>query len=220
MRRQVERAQVERSSQIGVAFRLFALIDEQPSRISELMLAALMLKVALCPSIKPVRLRFSVSMPMPASIASRGVAGRVSRPTTCVKPSTAPGQAPNIAWASSVRPAPTRPNRPRISPSRKAKLTRSTRTLSGSSGIAQRQVLHAQDPLRVCRGLSRRRTFRITTDHCANDFAIFALHLIEASYDPAIAHDDDAVGDTLDLIEPMGNVETRDSLAQTLRIWE
>ena len=64
----------------------------------------------------------------------------------------------------------------------------------------------------MARGLARRRRLRVAADHRTHDLAVPALHFVEASHNPAVTHDDDAVGDVLDLIEPVGNVETGYSL--------
>ena len=75
------------------------------------------------PSTRPCALRSSGSRPMPRAIASAGARERsVAGPSP--RPARRPARsAPTIARASSVRPAPSSPATPRISPRRSVKLT-------------------------------------------------------------------------------------------------
>ena len=66
---------------------------------------------------KPSSLRLSGRNAMPAAIASAGERMRRALPSTAIVPPSI-GSAPAIARASSVRPLPTRPARPTISPAR------------------------------------------------------------------------------------------------------
>ena len=73
---------------------------------------------------RPVRLRSSVSRAMPLAMASAGEPIFSSRPSRMIRPAVSVST-PKMARATSVRPAPTRPAMPTISPRRTSKLTSS-----------------------------------------------------------------------------------------------
>ncbi len=79
----------------------------------------------------PWRLRSSGTIAMPARIASSGERTLSGLPSSITVALLVPGYAPNTACMSSVRPAPTRPATPTISPRRTANDTSSTRFLRG-----------------------------------------------------------------------------------------
>ena len=95
-----------------------------PRREKRGKLASPALSSTLRLSTSPSPLRSSVSIARPLRTASAGVAKRTSLPSSRTDPASA-GRAPKIALATSVRPLPTRPNMPTISPARTAKLTSS-----------------------------------------------------------------------------------------------
>jgi hypothetical protein len=70
----------------------------------------------------PSSWRFSVIMLIPLEMARRGLSEVISRPFRTSRPLSA-FWAPKSRLASSVRPEPTRPPIPKISPSRTSKLT-------------------------------------------------------------------------------------------------
>ena len=84
-------------------------------------------------------LRSSGTRPMPARMASIGERIATSRPSTSTRPRCI-GSAPKMARASSVRPAPTRPARPRISPLRTSRLTSWSMTACGSRASRPRET--------------------------------------------------------------------------------
>ena len=63
---------------------------------------------------------------MPSRMACRGERGRTARPSIRISPRSGRVM-PNSISATSERPAPTRPKKPRISPARRSKLTSSTK---------------------------------------------------------------------------------------------
>ena len=65
----------------------------------------------------------------------------------------------------------------------------------------------------------RRRRLGITADHRAHDLAVPALRIVELRCDPAVAHNDNPIGNLFNFIEPMKMKETPTPLAQTWRIW-
>ena len=69
---------------------------------------------------RPSTLRSSVSRPMPAFIMVRGPVGFTATPSTSISPATM-GVAPNSDSSSSLRPEPSSPPMPRISPPRRSK---------------------------------------------------------------------------------------------------
>ena len=90
--------------------------DTEPNRVSVRLSARLRL------SSKPSSLRFSLSNPMPLAKRLAGVEWVASREKTLTLPLTK-RSSPNTARSVSVRPAPTRPNTPRISPERNVRFT-------------------------------------------------------------------------------------------------
>ena len=80
------------------------------------------------------------------------------------------------------------------------------------AGIAETEIAHREDRslagvLPASGGL-----LRIATDHRADDLAVLSPRRIEARRDAAVPHHDDAVGDMLDLIQAVGDVEGPDTL--------
>ena len=73
----------------------------------------------------PSRLRSSVQKPRPAAMASRGSAGTKGRPSSAMVPPSG-RSAPNSSRTLSVRPEPSSPDRPTISPAPTLKLTSET----------------------------------------------------------------------------------------------
>ena len=67
---------------------------------------------------RPRVLRSSVTMAIPALIASSGCVNRTGRPSSRIVPAGGNGLAPKIASSSSVRPAPSSPATPTTSPAR------------------------------------------------------------------------------------------------------
>ena len=92
--------------------------------------ASIMLSAIDCASASPSTLRSSVMKPRPARIAWRGWRNLLGLPSISTVPLST-GSAPKIARATSVRPEPTRPASPTISPARTSKLT------SRSSGVVR-----------------------------------------------------------------------------------
>ena len=90
-----------------------------------------MLSSTVIPSTSPCALRSSGTRPIPARIASRGEASRTGLPSIRTSPRSN-WSAPKIARATSVRPEPTKPARPTISPARTSKLM-SLRTIADGS---------------------------------------------------------------------------------------
>ena len=83
-------------------------------------------------STKPDRLRSSGTKYKPSAMASRGARTATSRPSSRIVPPSA-GSIPKAARASEVRPDPTNPARPRISPGRACKLA----ARSGKAGVTR-----------------------------------------------------------------------------------
>ena len=81
-----------------------------------------MLSAIDCASASPSTLRSSVMKPRPALIAWRGWRKVRAVPSISTVPLVI-GSAPKIARATSVRPEPTSPARPTISPARTSRLT-------------------------------------------------------------------------------------------------
>ena len=125
----------------------------------------------------------------------------------CRRPSMVPalrGRRPKIASTVSERPAPTRPPRPRISPSATAKETSRTgrrrargsctASATGAVGSPRRRARRAAcvDAPRSCPTMWRMRSAWVSE-------AVGR----EASDGATLAHDGDAVGDREDLLQPM-----------------
>lgn len=77
------------------------------------------LAITECPRTSPAARRSSGTKAMPSRSAWRGPLGRTVRPPSVTVPSQVPGEpAPNSVSSSSVRPEPSRPHKPTISPAR------------------------------------------------------------------------------------------------------
>ena len=95
-------------------------------------------------------LRSSVTMAMPASIASSGVRNRDGLPSSRIVPDGGCGLAPKIASSSSVRPAPRRPATPRTSPARTERLMpreRAGRSPAGGAATGSRPRRPSGSPI-------------------------------------------------------------------------
>ena len=96
-----------------------------PRRESRSSDASVMLALIGSSATTPCRRRSSGRWAMPCAMASAGRRMRTVRPRSRISPWSA-GVRPKIARATSVRPAPTRPARPRTSPARRERLTSRT----------------------------------------------------------------------------------------------
>ena len=150
-------------------------------------------------SASPVFWRSSVSSAIPASTASRGEPIAVLRPETSTSPESI-GSSPKIARHSSVRPAPTSPASPTISPARSVKLM--------SSSFPRR--VKCFDPQQLVSRRNRiapvdRRDF--APDHAVDDLRRRHLRERAGVHGPPVAQDRDPVADRAQLLEPMRDVD-------------
>ena len=140
---------------------------------------------------------------MPARIASAGDVMRIAAPLTRIVPESA-GVSPNSVRASSVRPLPTRPAMPRISP------RRDRQRHVANPGRGAGQPLHGEHRRPdVDRGLGEDGG-DVAADHQPNQLA-----RLDAGGGPgvdaeAVAKDGDAIGHREDLLEPVRNVDHAD----------
>ena len=93
----------------------------QPRRVSPGSAASTVFSRQLRPSTRPWRLRSSGTRPRPAASAAAIEPHGSSLPPTVTRP-VAAGSRPKIACATSLRPAPTMPATPTISPARTSRL--------------------------------------------------------------------------------------------------
>ena len=97
------------------------------------------------------------------------VRGQKGWPSSDIEPPSA-GVTPKITCISSVRPAPTSPAKPRISPRRASKLT--PRGAPGhDAGLARRAPARAL-PRRIARALSGKRVRERPADHHRDDLVV------------------------------------------------
>ena len=113
---------------------------------------------------------------------------------------------PNRTWASSLRPEPTSPARPTISPARTVRLTfrvigRRTRSRASSTGAP------------IGTAVFGKKGFDATPDHHLDEFGRAGLRHRPRSDVGAVAQHRDAVGDLEQLVEPMADVDDPDAAA-------
>ena len=115
-------------------------------------------------------LRSSGTRPMPARIASIGERIATSRPSTRTRP-RCNGSAPKMARASSVRPAPTRPARPTISPLRTSRSMSCSTTACGSRASRPRAMPSTSSATAPTRGAAAvgEQPLDLAADHHPDD---------------------------------------------------
>ena len=111
----IEAVRMSSAALRSVALRRSAPVRIRPDEAKEARLASEMFSLTEDSSTSPQRLRSSGIRKMPWSMASRGAAMATGLPSRRISP-PAGRSTPNSAQASSVRPAPTRPAMPKISP--------------------------------------------------------------------------------------------------------
>ena len=146
----------------------------------------------------------------PARIASDGEAIRARRPATRISPASA-GVRPKRISASCVRPDPTRPARPRISP-------RATESDTSCTPVARFETPRSSSATSP-RGTSR---FGKTADELAADHQPDQLRAVDVAGRPgpdrlAVAQDRDAIGDREHFLQPVGDIDDADALARAAR---
>ena len=139
----------------------------------------------------------------PRRSAARGDRGLNERSSIQSRPSSS-GSTPKIARATSVRPAPTKPARPTISPRRSSNVTSEKRP-------PRREALGAEDDVSELHLLLREELVERAPDHEPDDLRLREL-VGRARLDvTAVADDGDDVGELADLLEPVADVEDGDA---------
>ena len=183
----------------SAALRSVALRRSAPVRISRCQakaarLASEMFSFTEDSSTSPDRLRSSGTRKMPWSMASRGARMATARPSRRTSPPTG-RSTPKMAQASSVRPAPTRPAMPRISPPCRARSigVRGVRLCPQARDLEYRTGGRASG-----RDIER---FQVAADHHADHGVVPDRALRQLTHDSAVAQHHDPVGAVLDLVQ-------------------
>ena len=158
------------------------------------------------PVTRPCSLRSSGTRPMPALIARLGVwpRGRTlavdhgSRRCRCAR-------SPKMARASSVRPAPTSPATPTISPRR-------TENEMSRSRPRFVEVLHLQDRIADLSGLLPEDVADVAADHHPDELAHVRLGDRPGADIAAVAEHGDAVAEAEDLLHAVRDVDDAEPL--------
>ena len=145
--------------------------------------------------------RSSGTMPIPARTASRGFRIASGAPDPRVTRPLSIGSAPKIARRVSVRPDPTRPASPRISPCLTSRLTFRRRFPRVNTVHTQRDV--AFWPIHVL----LERLDCALADHQLDDLAHGSSRGGSRCHDAAVAQHGDAIGDPPNLVQPVADVE-------------
>ena len=166
-------------------------------------------KIAWC-------LRSSGTRPMPSAMASAGDAGAIGLPSSVMVPA-AMRSAPKMARASSVRPEPTRPATPRISPALRSRSTPSSTMACGACGIAHGAQAAHREPDVAGDVALRRPGIELgggAADHLLDDLRQLdrpAL-AVEMPGQPAVAQHRHAVADGGGLFQPVGDEHDGDAV--------
>ena len=147
---------------------------------------------------QPLSLRSSVRKAMPASIATPGLRMAISLPSMAIAPEVA-GVTPNSVSATLVRPEPTRPAKPRISPLRRSKET--SRKRPSSAGSAPRAR-----PRRSARLLGKH-LGDLAPDHQLDDVVAGDVGGGMLADEPAVAEHRHFVGDLEQLVHLVRDVD-------------
>ena len=150
---------------------------------------------------------------MPCRIASRGDSdAQALRPPRRTVPDVG-RSAPKMARATSVRPAPISPAKPRISPRRSSKLT------SSNTPSRDRPWTSSNSSAVGTRGARRELVVQRAADHRGDDLVDAGGGEVAGADVAAVAQHRDAVDDARHLVEPVRDVDDADALvARSSRI--
>ena len=148
-------------------------------------------------------------MPLVDRVARRGDRRLARRRARIAPPSRR--STPKTARASSVRPEPTRPARPRISPRRTARSTDCGRDRWRS---ARRSISRRSRAGRRCRRQVER--LEVAADHQADHGVVARSRRVELADHAAVAQHHDAVGAALDLVQPVRDEDDADAVGLQL----
>ena len=157
-----------------------------------------MLSVTSSSRKQPLSLRSSVRKAIPASIATPGLRMAISRAPMAIVPDVA-GDTPNSVSATLLRPEPTRPARPRISPSR-----RSNRCRESASSVRLR---HRKHDVADRHALLGKHLGDFAPDHQLDDFVARHPGGGMLADETAIAKHRHLVGDLEQLVHLVGDID-------------
>ena len=138
-------------------------------------------------------------------MAPRGSVIWTGLPSRMISPPTVRSM-PKMARASSVRPEPTSPARPRISPARRARLT----VWVGKAVV--RTSFEVQRHLARRAGRRDVERFQVPADHQADHLVVLDLALGQVADHLAVAQDQHAVGAALHLLQAVRDVDDADAV--------
>ena len=158
---------------------------------------------------RPRVLRSSVTMAIPALIASSGWVNRTGRPSSRIVPAGRAGPAPKMASSSSVRPAPSSPATPRTSPARTENVMFAQAGPAAAARAGQRQALDLEHRLLGDRVRHVVQRGDLAAHHPADDLVGRGLPSRGAGDELAVAEHGHPVGQGEDLVHLVADVEDR-----------